>query len=142
MATILPQLAKNEKPTGVFQYAFFAEKWFLHVFSGHPKKPALQPARYEAFTKGAKIGHLCDSGVFGLDTKSDDFRRNSLKINRMALKSARTERRQKRVTYNNMPFAKPEKWGLFVDVSFFKIREGSYRGLLSLSTQLNPAKDI
>jgi hypothetical protein len=29
----------------------------------------------------------------------------------MALKGARPERRQKRVTYNNTPFAKPEKRG-------------------------------
>jgi hypothetical protein len=34
-----------------------------------------------------------------------------LKINQMALKGVPTERRQKRVTYNNMPFAKPEKRG-------------------------------
>ena len=40
----------------------------------------------------------------------------------MSLKSAPTGKRQKRVTYNNMPFAKPEKRGLFGDVSFFKFR--------------------
>jgi len=95
----------------------------LRAFSGPPKKSALQPARYEAFTKGAKIGHLYDSDVFGLDTEFTDFLRNSLKINRMSFNSARTEMRQKRVTYNNTPFAKPEKRGLFRDVSFFKFRE-------------------
>jgi hypothetical protein len=111
MATILSQLAKTKKPTGVFQDAFFAKKRILRHFFGAPKKPILQPARYQAFTKGAKTGHLYDTSVFASGPASDDFLRNSLRINRMALKSARPERRQKRVTYNNMPCAKPAKRG-------------------------------
>jgi hypothetical protein len=111
MATILPQLAKTKKPTGVFQDAFFAEKRVLRPFFGAPKKSILQPARHQAFTNGAKTGHLYDMDAFASATAFAHFLRNSLKIKRMALKSARHERRQKRVTYNNMPCAKPEKRG-------------------------------
>jgi hypothetical protein len=114
MATILHQLAKTEKPTGVFWYAFFAEKCLLRHFFGILKKSTSQPARHEAFTKGAKTGPLYDMSAFASGPASGHFLRNSLKINMMALKSAPTERCQKRVTYNNMPFAKPEKRGLFL----------------------------
>jgi hypothetical protein len=85
----------------------------LRPFFGIPKKSALQPIRHQAFTKGAKTGRLYDTSVFASGPASDDFLLNSLKINQMALKSARSERRQKRVTYNNMPFAKPEKRGFW-----------------------------
>jgi hypothetical protein len=84
---------------------------FCAIFFGTPKKSALQPARHQAFTKCAKIGHLYDTDAFASATDSDDFIRNSLNINKMALKRARPERRQKRVTYNNMPLAKLEKRG-------------------------------
>jgi hypothetical protein len=85
----------------------------LRPFFGPPKTSTLQPARYEAFTKGAKAGHLYDTDAFTSGTAADHFLRNSLKINLIAFKSARPEGRQKRVTYNNMPFAKPEKRGFW-----------------------------
>jgi hypothetical protein len=83
----------------------------LRHFFGAPKKSILQPARHQAFTKGSKTGHLYDTDAFASATAFNHFLRNLLRINRMALKSARPERRQKRVTYNNTPFAKPEKRG-------------------------------
>jgi hypothetical protein len=95
----------------------------LRPIFGAPKKSILQPARHQAFTKGAKAGHVYDTSVFASRPASDDFLRNSLKINSMALKSARPERRQKRVTYNNTPFAKPEKRRFWGDASFCKFRE-------------------
>jgi hypothetical protein len=58
----------------------------------------------------------------------DYFPRNLLKIKRIALKSARPEQRQNRVTYNNTPFAKLEKRG-FLTMSVFKIPE-SWEGSL------------
>jgi hypothetical protein len=69
----------------------------------------VQPARHEAFTKDQKAGHLYDRGAFSSGAASARFMRNLLKINQMTWKTARTKRRQKRVTYNNMPCAKPEK---------------------------------
>jgi hypothetical protein len=39
--TIMTQLAKTEKPTGVFYCAFLAEKCISHSFFGAPKKSAL-----------------------------------------------------------------------------------------------------
>jgi hypothetical protein len=76
----------------------------------------LQPAHYEAFTQDIKTGALYDNGDISFDTKSGHFHRNSLKINRMALRSERAEKRQNLVTYINKPFTKPEKPGLFGDV--------------------------
>jgi hypothetical protein len=102
---------------------FFCGKVHFAPFFRPTKKSALQPAQYEAFTNDAKTGHLYDTSVFASGPASDDFPRNSLRINRMALKSAQPERRQKRVTYNNMPCAKPEKRGLLGDVSFCQFRE-------------------
>jgi len=54
----------------------------------------------------------------------DHFPRNLLKINLIALKSARFERRQNRVTYNNLPVGKPEKEGIFggVYIPRFSVR--------------------
>jgi hypothetical protein len=83
----------------------------LRPFFGAPKKSILQPARHQAFTKGAKTGYLYDTDAFASATAFAHFLRNLLRINRIALKSAATGKRQKRVTYNNMPFAKPEKRG-------------------------------
>jgi hypothetical protein len=57
------------------------------------------------------MGALYDSSGFSFDIKSGYFHRNSLKVNMMSLKSAPAEKRQNLVTYNNMPFAKPEKRG-------------------------------
>jgi hypothetical protein len=107
---------KNRKTYGSVLVRFFEEKCILRPFSGLPKQSNLQPARYEAFTKGAKTGHLYDTDAFTSGTAADHFSRNLLRINQMALKSAQPEGRQKRVTYNNMPFAKPEKRG-FLAVS-------------------------
>jgi hypothetical protein len=111
--TIMTRTAKTEKPTVVFWYAFLAEKCILRPLFAHPKKSSLQAARYEAFTNDAKTGHLCDRGDFASSKASDRFPRNLLKINRLALKSAQTQGRQNRVTYNNMPCAKPEKRAFF-----------------------------
>src|SRR5665213_4153131 len=69
------------------------------------------------------MGHLYDTNAFASGPAFDRFLRNILSINKMALKIARPERRQKRVTYNNMPFAKPEKRGFLGDVSFCQFRE-------------------
>jgi hypothetical protein len=74
----------------------------LHRFFDRLKKSTSQPTRYEPFTDHLKIGRLYDSGAFSSGTISDDFPRNLFKINWMALKSARPQGRQKRVTYNNM----------------------------------------
>jgi hypothetical protein len=86
--TIMPQIAKTEKPTGVFWYAFLAEKCILHPFFDILKKSCLQLPRYEAFTTDAETGHLHDSGDFPPGMASDHFLRNLLKINMLALKSA------------------------------------------------------
>jgi hypothetical protein len=83
----------------------------LYPFFGYLKNSTLQPARHQAFTRGAKTDHLYDTDAFASATAFDHFLRNLLRINQIALKSAQPERRQKRVTYNNMPFAKPEKRG-------------------------------
>jgi hypothetical protein len=99
-----------------------AEKCILGRFLGPPKKSTLQPARHKAFTKDAKTRHLYDTHVFSTAISFDHFLRNLLKINKIALKKGQPDPRQNRVTYNNMPFAKPEKWGLLGEVSFFKIR--------------------
>jgi hypothetical protein len=107
--TIMTQIAKTEKPTGVFWYAFLAEKCILHHFFGLPKKFSLQLARHEAFTQSSKTGHVYDRGDFASGTASDNFLHNLLKINGMERKSARTEGCQNRVTYNNMPCAKSKK---------------------------------
>jgi hypothetical protein len=88
----------------------------LRAFSVKFKHFALQPAHYEAFTQDIKTGALYDNGDISFDTKSGHFHRNSLKINRMALRSERAEKRQNFVTYINKPFTKPEKPGLFGDV--------------------------
>jgi hypothetical protein len=100
---------QNRKTYRSVLVRFFCGKAHFAPFFGIPKKSDLQPARHQAFTKGAKTGRLYDTSVFASATAFADFLRNSLKINRMALKSRPTERRQKRVTYNNTPFAKPEK---------------------------------
>jgi hypothetical protein len=71
----------------------------------------LQPARQEPFTKDAKTGHLYDTDAFASGAATDHFLRNLLKINRIGAKSAWSEPRQNRVTYNNMPFEKREKGG-------------------------------
>jgi hypothetical protein len=84
---------------------------FCALFFGHPKKSGLQPARHEPFTKDTKTGHLYDTAVFRSRDPADDFPRNLLKRNRISAKSASPGHRQNRVTYNNMPFAKPEKRG-------------------------------
>jgi hypothetical protein len=63
----------------------------LRHFFGRPKKSALQPARHQAFTKGAKTGHLYDTDAFASATTFEHFLRNLLKINQMALKGAPTE---------------------------------------------------
>jgi hypothetical protein len=85
----------------------------LRPFFAAPKKSILQPARHQAFTKCAKTGHLYDTDAFASATAFDHFLHNSLKINMMASKSAPSGKRQKRVTYNNMPCAKPEKRGFW-----------------------------
>jgi hypothetical protein len=90
----------------------------LGLFFGPPKKSSLQPARYEAFTKGAKTGRLYDRRGFASDPASGHFLRNLLRVNLFGLKSARIKGRQNLVTYNNMAFAKREKRGLVGDVSF------------------------
>jgi hypothetical protein len=105
----MTQIPKTEKPTGVFWCAFLAEKCILNPFYGPSKKSGVQPARHEPFTNGSKTGNLFATRAFSTGTISDDFLRNSLKINWMAWKRARTEQRQNRVTYNNMPCAQAEK---------------------------------
>jgi hypothetical protein len=87
------------------------EKCILRHFSAHPKNPASQPARYEAFTRSAKTDCLYDNDTFAFDPGFARFPCNLLKINRIALKSTRFAPRQNGVTYNKMPFAEPEKRG-------------------------------
>jgi hypothetical protein len=111
--TIMTPISKTEKPTGVFWYAFLAEKCILRSFLGTPVKLGSQHTRHEPFTNDAKMGHLYDKSAFASAPASDDFPRNLLKINQIALKSARPVRGQNRVTYNNMPSAKPEKQSPF-----------------------------
>jgi hypothetical protein len=60
------------------------------------------------------MGRLYDTDAFSSGPAFDDFPHNLFEINRMALKSDRTQEHQKRVTYNNMPRAKPEK-GCFLE---------------------------
>jgi hypothetical protein len=98
---------KNRKTYGSVLVRFFSEKCILERFLSHLKKSRLQPARYEAFTKGAKTGHLCDTVDFANRAANDDFLRNLLKINQIALKNALSGTCQNRVTYNNMPSTKP-----------------------------------
>jgi hypothetical protein len=108
----MTQIAKTEKPTGVFWYAFLAEKCILRRFCGQPQKIGVQLARYESFTQGAKTGRLYDTGDFTSGGTFGHFERNLLKNNRMAFKMVRVEGGQKRVTYNNMPCAEFEKQAL------------------------------
>jgi hypothetical protein len=100
---------KNRKTYGSVLVRFFRIKCILHPFFDLLKRLATQPARHEPFTGHKKTGRLYDTDAFSSSTASADFLHNLFNINGMALKSARTERRQKRVTYNNMPCAKPEK---------------------------------
>jgi hypothetical protein len=78
--TIMTQVRKTKKPTGVFWYAFFAEKCVLRRFFGHRKQSTSQPPQHERFRNDAKTGHLYDRGVFSSWTPSGHFRRNILKI--------------------------------------------------------------
>jgi hypothetical protein len=84
---------------------------FRPFFFGPPGKSGLQPARHEPFTKDAKIRCLYDTVVFESGALAGDFPCNLLKRNSIGAKMGRPGNRPNRVTYNNMLFAKPEKWG-------------------------------
>jgi hypothetical protein len=88
VGTILPQIAKNRKPTVGIWYAFFEKRCILRPFFGPPPKRDLQPAHNQSFANESKTGHLFDKDDFSDDAIFGHLRHNTMKINKLDAESA------------------------------------------------------